>query len=188
MIKLQQIQLKGFKSIRNINLELKHLNLLIGPNGVGKSNFISFFRFMNKLLQKDLQFFVAQQGGVDRFLHFGRHVTEIIEIQLLFNKSNSYICTLVPDQSGRFIFKNEYYQEDNLKTSLANIGDKESNSIVSNVAAYLSDWQVYHFHDTSDTAKIKQSCIIHDNERLRPQAENLAAFLYSIQDSFDIRK
>ncbi|WP_069472445.1 hypothetical protein [Candidatus Marithrix sp. Canyon 246] len=24
-------------------------------------------------------------------------------------------------------------------------------TIASNVAAYLSDWQVYHFHDTSDT-------------------------------------
>jgi len=188
MIKLKQIQLKGFKSIRNIDLELKQLNVLIGPNGVGKSNFISFFRFMNQLVQKDLQFFVAQQGGADRFLHFGRNVTNAIEIELFFNKNNSYVCTLVPDQTGSFIFKKEYYQEDSLKTDLASIGDKESNSKVSNIAAYLSDWQVYHFHDTSDTAKIKQSGIIHDNERLRPQAENLAAFLYSIQDNFEYNR
>lgn len=188
MITLKQIQLKGFKSIRNINLKLKHLNVLIGANGVGKSNFISFFRFMNKLVQKDLQFFVAQQGGADRFLHFGRHVTDAIEIELLFNNSNSYVCSLVPDQTGGIIFKHEYYQEDSFKTDLANIGDKESNFKVSNIAAYLSDWQVYHFHDTSDTAKIKQSGIIYDNERLRPQAENLAAFLYSIQGSFEYNR
>ena len=98
--------------------------------------------------------------------------------------------TLVPDQIGGVIFKTEGIVDKigNLK-ELANRGDKESalpsstDSIASQVATYLSDWQVYHFHDTSDTTKVKQSCNIHDNERLRPQAENLAAFLFSIQDT-----
>ncbi|KHD07989.1 hypothetical protein PN36_08870 [Candidatus Thiomargarita nelsonii] len=183
--KLDQIQLKGFKSIRQMDLELRHLNVLIGPNGVGKSNFISLFRLMNKLVQKDLQFFFAQQGGADRFLHFGRQLTDAIEIRLLF-KSNGYACTLVPDQIGGLIFKNEWVvdQIGDLK-ELDNRGDKESalSSDPSHVAAYLSDWQVYHFHDTSETAKVKQSGAIYDNERLRPQAENLAAFLFSIQDT-----
>jgi len=192
--KLEKIQLKGFKSIRNMDLELRHLNVLIGPNGVGKSNFISLFRLMNKLVQKDLQFFLNQQGGVDRFLHFGRKVTDVIEIRLLF-KSNGYACSLVPDQIGGVIFKNEGIvdQFGNVK-DLENRGDKESallsstDSIANHVAAYLSDWQVYHFHDTSDTTKVKQSCNIHDNERLRPQAENLAAFLFSIQDTEEYKK
>ena len=35
-------------------LDLRPLNILIGPSGAGKSNFISFFRFMNKLLEKSL--------------------------------------------------------------------------------------------------------------------------------------
>jgi len=78
--KLERLQLKGFKSISE--MELKHLNVLIGANGVGKSNFISFFRFMNKLVQKDLQIFVAQPGGANRCLHFGSQVTNAIEMQL----------------------------------------------------------------------------------------------------------
>jgi predicted ATPase len=179
--KLERLQLKGFKSISEMDLELKHLNVLIGANGVGKSNFISFFRFMNKLVQKDLQFFVAQQGGADRFLHFGSQVTNAIEMHLLFGATDRYACTLVPDQTGKLIFKEEYCD----RQEFASAGDKESglHATSSHVAAYLSDWQVYHFHDTSDTAKIKQSGSIHDNERLRPQAENLAAFLFSIQDT-----
>jgi predicted ATPase len=179
--KLERLQLKGFKSISEMDLELKHLNVLIGANGVGKSNFISFFRFMNKLVQKDLQFFVAQQGGANRFLHFGSQVTNAIEMHLLFGATDRYACTLVPDQTGKLIFKEEYCD----RQEFASAGDKESGlqATSSHVAAYLSDWQVYHFHDTSETAKIKQSGSIHDNERLRPQAENLAAFLFSIQDT-----
>ena len=199
-MKLDRIQLKGFKSIHDIDLELRHLNILIGPNGAGKSNFIRFFRLMNQLVQKDLQFFLALQGGADRFLHFGRQMTDAIEIHLLF-KSNRYACTLVPDQTGKLIFKEEYCQRLNVKAgdssvikALASRGDKESGlsdkltSSASHIKSDLSDWQVYHFHDTSDTSKVKQSGPIHDNERLRPQAENLAAFLLSIQDTDQYRK
>ena len=63
---LQRIRLKGFLSIREMDLELKPLNLLIGPNGAGKSNVIRFFRFINKLLEKDLHLHLQQQGGADR--------------------------------------------------------------------------------------------------------------------------
>jgi len=190
--KLDRIQLKGFKSISNMDLEIRHLNILLGANGAGKSNFINWFRFMNQLVQKDLQFFVAQQGGADRFLHFGRKVTDAIEIQLLF-KSNGYACTLVPDQTGGFIFKKEWISDaDDKRIKLANRGDKESAlpSCTDPIASQLvlSDWQIYHFHDTSDTAKVKQSGAIYDNERLRPQAENLAAFLFSIQNTEQYQK
>ncbi len=194
MDKLNKIQLKGFKSISKIDLELRQLNILIGPNGAGKSNFIDVFRFMNKLVQKDLQFFLAMKGGADRFLHFGRQITNAIEIRLLF-KSNHYACTLVPDQTGKLLFKEEYCQwlteqrEESGPQTLASRGDQESGlpdksaAVARHIASYLSDWPIYHFHDTSDTAKVKQSGPIHDNERLRPQAENLAAFLFSIQDT-----
>ena len=48
--RLQHIKLEGFRSIRELDLDLAPLNVLIGANGAGKSNFISFFKFMNKLL------------------------------------------------------------------------------------------------------------------------------------------
>jgi predicted ATPase len=195
-MKLDNIQLKGFKSIQTLNLELRALNILFGQNGAGKSNFIHFFRFMNKLVQQDLQFFVAIQGGADGFLHFGRKKTEAIEIDILFN-TLSYACTLVPNQTGKLIFKAESCQplkKGPASESLANRGDKESglaNQFTHSanlIKTDLLDWQTYHFHDTSDTAKVKQAGPIHDNERLRPQAENLAAFLFSIQNTEHYRK
>lgn len=49
------------------------------------------------------------------------------------------------------------------------------------VADYLRDWKVYHFHDTSESAKVKQPGRIRETDALLPQAENLAAFLRSIR-------
>jgi predicted ATPase len=46
----------------------------------------------------------------------------------------------------------------------------------------LESYRVYHFHDTSDTSAVKGTCDVEDNRFLRPQAENLAAFLYWLQE------
>lgn len=40
---------------------------------------------------------------------------------------------------------------------------------------------MYHFHDTSDTAAVKGTGDVDDNRVLRPQADNLASFLYWMQ-------
>jgi predicted ATPase len=59
MHKLDRIGLKGFKSVREMDLELRLLNDLIGANGAGKSNFISAFRMLNSLVEGHPQSFVA---------------------------------------------------------------------------------------------------------------------------------
>lgn len=195
---LQQIKLRGFRSIRAIDLELAPLNVLIGPNGAGKSNFISFFKFMNKLQDKDLQIYAQQQGGAERILHFGSKTTTELDFDLHF-PPNSYQATLLPTIENRLIFQREQalfhgaeigYAGGTKRHQLAKSGDHESglpkpgtSSPAAHVANYLTDWKVYHFHDTSDTAKVKGTCSVHDNARLRPQGENLAAFLHSIRDT-----
>lgn len=41
---LDKLAIRGFKSIRELDgFELKKLNVFVGANGAGKSNFISFF-------------------------------------------------------------------------------------------------------------------------------------------------
>ena len=44
---INELSIDGFKSIRSMkNLELNSLNVLIGANGVGKSNFVSYFKLL----------------------------------------------------------------------------------------------------------------------------------------------
>ena len=40
MPKLKKIEIKGFRSIQEMMLELRPLNVLIGANGAGKSNLL----------------------------------------------------------------------------------------------------------------------------------------------------
>ena len=197
--RLQHIKLNGFRSIRELDLPLSALNILIGGNGAGKSNFISFFKFMNKLLDKDLQLHIRTQlNGADRTLFFGRKTTSQLTIDLHFSP-NGYRAELVPTADDTLVFAKEQalffgdeanYHGGTKTHPLATAGALESalpkpgtSSPPAHVAGYIRDWKVYHFHDTSDTAKVKVAYSIHANDRLMSQGENLAAFLYGLRET-----
>jgi len=95
---IARIKIEGYKSIRTMDLQLRPLNILIGANGVGKSNFVSVFRFLNEMINENLQLHVAKSGGVDTFLHFGQQTTEKLHFFVEFEQAsyltNVYECTL----------------------------------------------------------------------------------------------
>ena len=62
---LDNIKITGYKSIKDLNLDLKPINILIGSNGVGKTNFISFFKLVNNIYEQRLQNYTMQIGLMD---------------------------------------------------------------------------------------------------------------------------
>lgn len=186
---LSRIVLQGFKSIRACDLELKELNVLIGPNGAGKSNFIEFFQLIQNILESKLQRYVSKQGGPDTLLHFGRKTTERIDAELYFGH-NGYKFTLEPTQNNRMMFSKEDFwwnvrgdwniNEGHFETEVES--QRGATRIYNYVVPPMRSWRVYHFHDTSETALVKQRHGINDNLYLRPDARNLAAFLYLLKD------
>ncbi len=55
MAKLTSLELRGWKSIEHARIEVGNLNVLIGPNGGGKSNLIGFFDFLRLLARGQLE-------------------------------------------------------------------------------------------------------------------------------------
>jgi len=203
--KLQYLDVSGFKSIEKSSIYLRDLNILIGANGSGKSNFIGIFRLLHEIADKNLQFYVAQQLGADKLLFFGSKRTDVIDIYLKFSP-NDYRVRLSPDVAGGLIIQQERGGFDGREVGysggfkhfdLAKPGSRETGlptpaewtttasrpSISQYIANYLRDWKVYHFHDTSESARIKQPGRIHDRRALLPRGENLAAFLRSIRET-----
>ena len=180
--RLNQLKINGYKSIKSLDLELKSLNIIIGANGVGKSNFIGFFKFMKKIVDKDLQLYVAQQGGANKILYFGRKTTEKISFALDF-PPNEYHCLLTPTNNDKFIIEEERLLDFDDTHMWVNRGGLESELPQDRkLTKYLQDWKVYHFHDTSITAKVKQTCNINDCEVLASDGANLSAFLKYVME------
>lgn len=185
---LSRLVLNGYKSIAACDIELGHLNVLIGANGAGKSNFIGFFRLISKILDQQLQIAVGDTGGPDALLHFGRKTTEKLAAELYFG-NNGYKFRLKPTQDNRMMFawealwwnlKGDWHEgSGHFETRFQE--KAQHGAIWSYVVPAMRSWRVYHFHDTSSSALVKQVHGINDNEYLRDDARNLAAFLYRLK-------
>ena len=190
---MDYIEIKGYKSIKDARIELRPINILIGANGSGKSNFLSFFEFLNHLYERKLTEYIALNGGEDKFLHHGSKVTEMMQAKLIFeDKKYGYNFTLVKGSDtlifqyegflfGGKGFKQERFKEESaLKTST---GVKEAQGILE----YLKGLKKYHFHDTGKNSPFnKMSHIPNDTHFLYEKGDNLAAFLYDVQTKHHI--
>lgn len=192
---LDRVEIKNFKSIRGVQLELRALNVVIGPNGAGKSNLIGAFRLLGQIVQKRLQEYVPQQGGAARILHHGPKKSPNLSMRFDFGR-NGYSFTLAPSTSDNLFFVREETHFRGVPDGgpLLGVGHQEARlpdtakespgRVPSYVMEGVRNWVVYHFHDTSDTSPPKLTQDVDDNRTLRPNAENLAAFLYRLQQQY----
>ena len=104
---IHRLTLKGFKSIKELSkFELSRLNVLIGANNAGKSNFVSYFRMLSEMMNMQLQNWTRKQGGADRIVSFGVKETQKIESFIEFGM-NGYQFELEPTIDGGFSFVRE---------------------------------------------------------------------------------
>lgn len=184
---MDYIDIKGYKSIKDLHLELKPINVLIGANGAGKSNFISFFSFLKTIYDKQLQYTVAKKGGVDKYLFNGRKETNEIICNLSFDAArNSYGFSLETNIDGAFIVTSESFgYRENIKTHTINYSESTVRNDTANrssfIRGYLDGLKTYHFHETGEKSPFNSDSKTDDYFVLQSHGANLAAFLYFLK-------
>ncbi|MDR2615528.1 MAG: AAA family ATPase, partial [Oscillospiraceae bacterium] len=198
---LSRIKIEGFKSIKKCDLELRGINVLIGSNGSGKSNFISAFTLLQNILTGNLALYVGR-SGLNSLFYNGIKTTDNILMEFYFDR-NSYSFELVPTDSNGVVFKEErfgYHGRWNYTETTAG-GHQEStwrdgnhNEIDKVVVPLVGaqeiipvlnrQWRVYHFHDTGKNSKMKAEHNLSNNQALLPDASNLAAFLRRLRENY----
>ena len=187
MPRLDRLTIRGFKSIRELeNFEPRSLNVLIGPNGSGKTNFIDVFRMLSRMQDGHLQMYIAEQDGPNSLMYRGTRLSKQIDAKFAFGR-NRYSFALTP-AGTRLIFRYEqtdFFGKSHYTHSYGSSHDEsklkhafdQGDTFAPYVLASIASWRVYHFHDTSVTAPVRQACALRDNRRLKVDAGNLASFL-----------
>ena len=211
---INKLTIEGYKSIHRLrDLELRNLNVLIGANGAGKSNFIGFFRMLAEMFGERLQMHVQLRGGPDALLHYGRKTTDriVAEFEFEFDQSEApqeagavyadrYRFELEPTADNRLVFGQEVVWDKRWQHSRpmtfgsshpesqlarhrdAGTANPATARFLQEIVHPLNRLRVYHFHDTSDSAKVKQKHAVNDTLRLKEDGANLAAWLRMLRE------
>ena len=200
MNRLVGLDLRGFKSIRAVtsdDLKLGPINVLIGANGAGKSNLISFFRLMAAMARGELQLHVAQEGGASGHFFDGPSRTDGVEAVAAFDLAGSpftYECLWRYAADDKLVFAKERLAGE-AQASLSGAqgiifvpGNHETRLIsvpttpwTTRALELLRQFVVYQFHNTSQTARIRQRWSTSDGLQLKEDGGNLAPFLLRLR-------
>ena len=146
---LNKVTIDGYKSIHHADLELRPINILIGSNGVGKTNFISFFRLINIIYEQRLHNY-TMQNSAERLFHYGRKQTKELKGYLKFG-DNAYGVTLQARDNGSLFIAEESSYYLSSRYYISNLDEshiKESSTFRNKwLREYLQSYKIFHFHE-----------------------------------------
>lgn len=105
--------MKNYRSLADLTVELSPLNILVGANSSGKSNFVDVLRFVADALQLGLFLAVAKRSGIgsiQRWLKGQRQFNVMISLHLNVNDLESeYTFTLGSSPREEHLVYHEQY-------------------------------------------------------------------------------
>lgn len=197
---IERIEIHNYKSIKDATIDLKRINILIGSNGAGKSNFISFFEMTRNMLEQRLGSYMLEHGGIDSMLYHGRKESDSISALIDFANTNAFAFKLKPTAGSRAYIEYTRDYFNNRRMSGKSYDDEwhlqiwdtnvEESSILTRpewragyIRDFLRSFTVYHFHDTSLSSPMRRPSRVGDNEFLRHDGSNLAAYIYMLKNT-----
>lgn len=193
-IKLRKVTIRGYKSIAYdypVTLTLHDVNILLGANGAGKSNIVSFFKMLGYMMSKAFAKYVEMAGTSSSLLHYGAKQTPVMSGTLEFSDHNSadtYTFSLANAAPDRLIVTEErvtWHKQGVEKpfnktlepifkeSALMDCKDQTARSIYQ----LLSFCKVYQFHDSSTEGPLRQACPTETANYLQSHGNNLPSFL-----------
>ena len=187
---LSRIVIKGYKSIKECEVDLNNVNVLIGSNGAGKSNFISILELMQNIIKGELSRYAVKKGANSLFFN-GAKVTDSITAEFYFGDYVYSFDLEITDNNSLSIVGESVGQ---VNSPVSDGGYNETklrewrnNPKIDTLAIQTvldGHWRTYHFHDTSTNAKIKFAHNISNAVFLHKDAANLAAFLFRLMNYY----
>ena len=191
-MRIEQVEIRGFTSFKELHLTFAPITVLIGANGSGKSNLLSAFHLLHQIAEERFAYAVAKAGGAHSLLFNGPETTRNIEFLIRF-QGTQYRAIVEATSDDNLIFVDEHIsrldeahqgvfeapshppRSDNRESILNQRTYADPG--IEPIRSFFSGIQVYHFHDTSWTSGARLLCQRSDAHYLKPDGSNIAAYL-----------
>jgi predicted ATPase len=199
MTRLTRVEVQGFRSLRDVALELAPdgPTVLIGPNGSGKSNLLDALRLVCALRDGRLRLHVGQSGGASRLLHQGTEPAHHLRLCLRWQDGFTYEAVLGPVEGDLLAFLDERVQDETLGQGHAEsyLVDaphptqitghsllRRLYPLIDEARSRLQGIGAYHLRDTSATAPLRRHADPAEDRKLASDGAHFAAFLWRLKE------
>jgi len=196
---LRRLRVQGYKTLRDVDVQLGPLNVLIGPNASGKSNLLDAFALLHEYGKNRLEDAVYARGGLNSILWAGGELDAVKiglafaaalsedadwEFRLQLRKSGIvFVPGIQFDRSDKFA-----PFEDNSPSLARGLPEAEQRDeakqelhiLFRNIAAYT------HF-DTTPDSLIRQPSLVRPQTRLVNGGYNLANVMNYLSSMHEYR-
>lgn len=90
---ITRIKVSNFKSFDDLEVELRPLNILVGANAAGKSNFLEVFRFVRDLAADGLENAVSIQGGMEYLTNLKIGGAKPFSLEIEFQHPETFVLS-----------------------------------------------------------------------------------------------
>lgn len=194
------LKLSGYRSLRDVSLQLGDLTVLIGANGAGKSNLLDALRLLKAIRRGGMATFVGVAGGASTLLHRGLATCDAVTLELTYTSADSseflatdrvYACSLLPTKTDGFLLDDtltlEFTDQPQVVALPVTSGGRESvmssGGMLGSSDLGFGSVAVFHFHDTAHQGPLRSPANASDDQALRDDGGNLAACLFRLKHS-----
>jgi len=188
---LKSVHFEYYLSLRDVNLSLKPLTVLVGPNASGKSNVIAALRFLNKLMTREELPSVdlirdSLWAGIVSHIAFQLEVdvgntSTVYKLRLKAEVGNPLVDEVLSVQDvkvisikgGKGVVKDEKGKNDILyksnKLALKTAGDYGDKPVTSALAEFIKAWKFYNFRPESIRKYLTEYSLVTKESSESPQ-------------------
>jgi predicted ATPase len=172
-MKIVQLDIQGFRSLKNVSWRPGDLNVVIGPNGSGKSNLLKMLEMVSASARGELSRHVQSEGGINAILWDGEAFELDWKIKLcpriLTALNHSYSANLM-----RSVFSSSYtVREELLSTTTFHVGEQDE-EVTNLLMSRLTDNALYYDDDNKQVNIPKGA--VSEEETVVSLANNPMAF------------
>ena len=201
MVSIERVRVRGLRSLRDVELAMSPLTVLIGANGAGKSNFAKVFQLLSFVQSRSLGQFVTDHNGASALLHRGAKATPELTVELELRDEIGplgYRVKLVATAGDQLWIREEAVcgrapgddaasaRDWIVVTSNARESEltdrAKDEPVAKRVNHVVRSLKQQHVPDTSKNSSLRSRAKQGDDKYLRADGGNLAAFLLARRD------